>query len=379
MRRAAPRARRRRAPTARGARRALARAFVAWARVPESVPEAREASDRQTGRPVANDRAVINDGGLGGLPERGFPDRTEGKPRDGADDVSSARDRDMDRDPFYSPVSAPPPRLDRDVAAGLVDQIEHLKRRNDSLAVALRESRDALEASGPTPREAAQSEKFRAHLQRLQRELEATRLARDAARDWRSARRARRHARRRRGVLSLKAASTQTGGPGDLSRLDAADRDVAAERRRWSSGRKRRSSTSSLSGRRKSRRRRRRSCATSAACAPAPKRRTGGRWRARAKPRRGPRGGARRVGAPRARRARRDGRRRQYLVRIFLVGRARPPGGAFARVAAAHRGAPRRAGARGGALAPLGEGGREGEGVGSDRRAGGGASGVAAR
>ena len=74
----------------RGARRALARAFAAWARVPESVPEAREASDRQTGRPVANDRAVINDGGLGGLPERGFPDRTEGKPRDGADDVSSA-------------------------------------------------------------------------------------------------------------------------------------------------------------------------------------------------------------------------------------------------------------------------------------------------
>ena len=224
----------------RGARRALARAFAAWARVPESVPEAREAlaSDRQTDRPIAtgttgtftNDRAVINDINDGGLPGRGFPDRTEGKPRDGADGVSSAsRARDRDRDPFYSPVSAPPPRLDRDVAAGLVDQIEHLKRRNDSLAVALRESRDALEASGPTPREAAQSEKFRAHLQRLQRELEATRLARDAARDsaQRASREAAREATARRS--SLKAASTQTGGPGDLSRLDAADRDVAAE------------------------------------------------------------------------------------------------------------------------------------------------------
>ena len=213
----------------RGARRALARSFAAWARVPES--EAREASDRQTDRPTAtgtfaNERAVIDDGGL---PGRGFPDRTEGKPRDGADGVSSARDRDRDRDPFYSPVSAPPPRLDRDVAAGLVDQIEHLKRRNDSLAAALRESRDALEASGPTPREAAQSEKFRAHLQRLQRELEATRQARDAARDsaQRASREAAREATARRS--SLKAASTQTGGPGDLSRLDAADRDVAAE------------------------------------------------------------------------------------------------------------------------------------------------------
>jgi len=213
----------------RGARRALARSFAAWARVPES--EAREASDRRTDRPTAtgtfaNERAVIDDGGL---PGRGFPDRTEGKPRDGADGVSSARDRDRDRDPFYSPVSAPPPRLDRDVAAGLVDQIEHLKRRNDSLAAALRESRDALEASGPTPREAAQSEKFRAHLQRLQRELEATRQARDAARDsaQRASREAAREATARRS--SLKAASTQTGGPGDLSRLDAADRDVAAE------------------------------------------------------------------------------------------------------------------------------------------------------
>ena len=213
----------------RGARRALARSFAAWARVPES--EARDASDRRTDRPTAtgtfaNERAVIDDGGL---PGRGFPDRTEGKPRDGADGVSSARDRDRDRDPFYSPVSAPPPRLDRDVAAGLVDQIEHLKRRNDSLAAALRESRDALEASGPTPREAAQSEKFRAHLQRLQRELEATRQARDAARDsaQRASREAAREATARRS--SLKAQSTQTGGFGDLSRLDAADRDVAAE------------------------------------------------------------------------------------------------------------------------------------------------------
>jgi hypothetical protein len=197
----------------RGAARALARSFAAWAgRVtegdaPSSLPPD-ETQERRTSR----------DGVEGAFAREGSSRAFD-------------RDRDEDRetDPFFSPVSAPPPRLDRDVAAGLVDQIDALKKQNAALTVSLREARDALEASGPTPREAAQSEKFRAHLQRLQRELEATRQARDAARDEsrRASREAAREATARRS--SLKAQSTQTGGFGDLSRLDAADRDVAAE------------------------------------------------------------------------------------------------------------------------------------------------------
>ena len=204
----------------RGARRALARSFAAWAgRGGGAEGESRARGDETP-------RETSRDGIEGGFATDG-PDGERGaggvfvRDRDG--------DRDRDRDAFFSPVSAPPPRLDRDVAAGLVDQIDILKRQNEALAAALRDARDAAEASGPTPREAAQSEKFRAHLQRLQRELEATRRARDAARDsaHRAAREATREATARRS--SLKAASTQTAGPGDLSRLDAADRDVAAE------------------------------------------------------------------------------------------------------------------------------------------------------
>ena len=143
----------------RGAARALARSFAAWAgRVtdgdaPCSLPPD-ETQERQRSR----------DGVEGAFAREGSSRAFD-------------RDRDEDRetDPFFSPVSAPPPRLDRDVAAGLVDQIDALKKQNAALTVSLREARDALEASGPTPREAAQSEKFRAHLQRLQRELEATR------------------------------------------------------------------------------------------------------------------------------------------------------------------------------------------------------------
>ena len=197
----------------RGAARALARSFAAWAgRVTEGdAPSSLPPDETQ-------ERRVSRDGVEGAFAREG--------PSNAFD-----RDRDEDRetDPFFSPVSAPPPRLDRDVAAGLVDQIDALKKQNAALTVSLREARDALEASGPTPREAAQSEKFRAHLQRLQRELEATRQARDAARDEsrRASREAAREATARRS--SLKAQSTQTGGFGDLSRLDAADRDVAAE------------------------------------------------------------------------------------------------------------------------------------------------------
>jgi hypothetical protein len=129
---------------------------------------------------------------------------------------------------FTSPVSAPPPRLDRDVAAGLVDQLNALRGENRELSTSLADARDALESSGPTPREAAQSEKFRAHLQRLQRELEATKQARDVARDSvdRAAREAAREATTRR--QSLKATATQTGGPGDLSGLALEDQDAAA-------------------------------------------------------------------------------------------------------------------------------------------------------
>ena len=197
----------------RGAARALARSFAAWAR---RVTE----GDAPSSSPPDETR------------ERTCRDGVEGAfAREGPSLLARDRDRDEDRDEdsFFSPVSAPPPRLDRDVAAGLVDQITVLKEQNAALTVSLREARDALEASGPTPREAAQSEKFRAHLQRLQRELEATRQARDAARDEsrRASREAAREATARRS--SLKAVSTQTGGFGDLSRLAQADRDVAAE------------------------------------------------------------------------------------------------------------------------------------------------------
>ena len=129
---------------------------------------------------------------------------------------------------FVSPILQPPPRLDRDVAAGLVDQLNELKQQNEELTVSLANARHALESSGPTPREAAHSEKFRLHLQRLQRELEATKQARDAARDSvdRTAREAAREATARQ--QSLKTQATQTGGPGDLSGLAADDQDAAA-------------------------------------------------------------------------------------------------------------------------------------------------------
>ena len=197
----------------RGAARALARSFAAWAgRVAEG--------DAPSSSPPDETRERTSRDGVEGAFAREGPSLLAGD-RD--------RDEDRDEDSFFSPVSAPPPRLDRDVAAGLVDQITVLKEQNAALTVSLREARDALEASGPTPREAAQSEKFRAHLQRLQRELEATRQARDAARDEsrRASREAAREATARRS--SLKGVSTQTGGFGDLSRLAQADRDVAAE------------------------------------------------------------------------------------------------------------------------------------------------------
>ena len=197
----------------RGVARAFARSFAAWAgRVTER--------DAPSSSPPDETRERTSRDGVEGAFAREGPSLLAGD-RD--------RDEDRDEDSFFSPVSAPPPRLDRDVAAGLVDQITVLKEQNAALTVSLREARDALEASGPTPREAAQSEKFRAHLQRLQRELEATRQARDAARDEsrRASREAAREATARRS--SLKGVSTQTGGFGDLSRLAQADRDVAAE------------------------------------------------------------------------------------------------------------------------------------------------------
>ena len=198
----------------RAARRALARSFAAWAgRGAEAAAAAGSGRGNETTRETS-DRAS-RDGLAGGFAtEKNTPEK----------------DWNGNGDAFFGGrVSAPPPRLDRDVTAGLVEQIDGLKTQNEALAAALRAARDAAEASGPTPREAAQSEKFRAHLQRLQRELEATRQARDAARDsaHRASREATREATARR--ASLKAATTQTGGFGDVSRLDAADRDVAAE------------------------------------------------------------------------------------------------------------------------------------------------------
>ena len=190
--------RRRRAAAAhlerRRAQRTLARCFAAWAR--------RDACDA---RDAEQDTRRFDDSDP--LARRETPAFAERSPR----------------------ASAPPPRLDRDVAGELMDQIHVLKKQNDELAVEAARAKEALETSGPTPREAAQSEKFRLHLQRLQRELEATKQSRDAALDSadRAAREAAREASARR--QSLKTRATQTAEPGDLSGLDAEDQDAVAE------------------------------------------------------------------------------------------------------------------------------------------------------
>ena len=80
-------------------------------------------------------------------------------------------------------ASKPPPPLDRKHAAGLVVELRAAKLEASRLAGELAALKAERESAGPTPREAAQSEKFRAHLQRVQRELEAARQERDAVKN----------------------------------------------------------------------------------------------------------------------------------------------------------------------------------------------------
>ena len=111
----------------------------------------------------------------------------------------------------------PPPPLDRPAAAALVGEVNALKEENARVTAELARVKDELESRGPTPREAAQGEKFRAHLQRLQRELEATKQERDAMRNLagRASREEEQQAMVRR--QKLRSQATQVGGSGELA------------------------------------------------------------------------------------------------------------------------------------------------------------------
>ena len=111
----------------------------------------------------------------------------------------------------------PPPPLDRPAAAALVVEVNALKEENARVTAELARMKDELESRGPTPREAAQGEKFRAHLQRLQRELEATKQERDAMRNLagRASREEEQQAMVRR--QKLRSQATQVGGSGELA------------------------------------------------------------------------------------------------------------------------------------------------------------------
>ena len=111
----------------------------------------------------------------------------------------------------------PPPPLDRPAAAALVVEVNALKEENARVTAELARVKDELESRGPTPREAAQGEKFRAHLQRLQRELEATKQERDAMRNLagRASREEEQQAMVRR--QKLRSQATQVGGSGELA------------------------------------------------------------------------------------------------------------------------------------------------------------------
>ena len=114
-------------------------------------------------------------------------------------------------------ASKPPPPLDRKHAAGLVVELRAAKLEASRLAGELAALKAERESAGPTPREAAQSEKFRAHLQRVQRELEAARQERDAVKNLagRASREEERVAGERR--QRLRSQATQVGGSGALA------------------------------------------------------------------------------------------------------------------------------------------------------------------
>jgi hypothetical protein len=115
------------------------------------------------------------------------------------------------------PPPPPPPPPSRKTAASLVTEAASLREENARLSDQLARLKDEIESNGPTAREAAQSERFRLHLQRLQRDLEAARKERDAVKML--AGRAEREEEQRAGARrqSLRSQATQVGGSGDLA------------------------------------------------------------------------------------------------------------------------------------------------------------------
>ena len=107
--------------------------------------------------------------------------------------------------------------MNRKTAESLHAELTASRTENERLAAALARLREEMESRGPTPRETAQAEKFRIHLQRLQRDLESARKERDAVRaaagraerEEEEAREARRMGQRSQG--------TQVGGSGELA------------------------------------------------------------------------------------------------------------------------------------------------------------------
>ena len=118
---------------------------------------------------------------------------------------------------FVRAAPAAGPAMNRKTAESLHAELTASRTENERLAAALARLREEMESRGPTPRETAQAEKFRIHLQRLQRDLESARKERDAVRaaagraerEEEEAREARRMGQRSQG--------TQVGGSGELA------------------------------------------------------------------------------------------------------------------------------------------------------------------
>lgn len=118
---------------------------------------------------------------------------------------------------FVRHSPAPGPAMNRKTAEGMHAELSACKAENERLGAALARQREELESRGPTPRETAQAEKFRIHLQRLQRDLESVRKERDAVRA--AAGRAEREEEEAREARRIQQRSqgTQVGGSGELA------------------------------------------------------------------------------------------------------------------------------------------------------------------
>lgn len=118
---------------------------------------------------------------------------------------------------FVRASPAAGPAMNRKTAEGLHAELTASRTENERLAAALARLREEMESRGPTPRETAQAEKFRIHLQRLQRDLESARKERDAVRA--AAGRAEREEEEQREArrMGQRSFGTQVGGSGELA------------------------------------------------------------------------------------------------------------------------------------------------------------------